>query len=310
MIWHDGAVLPDKALRVGIDDRVFEHGLGLFETFRSWDGRAPLLGRHLARLRASARALGIPLDRVRLPDAGAVAELLSVSGFEAEAGLSRGNPHPSPPPQGGRGPDGERGSLDAPDALLRLTLTAGSETSRPVAWMTARPLPGPESIPLRVVSQTGYVEPFVHAHKMLNYWGRRMAFEAARAQGADEALLTSPEGIVWEGARNSLLIVPRGRTMGIVCPSLNGPVLPGIMRRVATEYLSSRGYAIDERTVCLGELFEAEAVYLANSVRGVRTVGRIDGRALKPPDEGMTRRLVDELPDHIRTLTDADEPAP
>ncbi len=279
MIWHDGEVIPDDALRVGIDDRVFEHGLGLFETFRSWDGRAPLLGRHLERLKGSARVLGIPLDGVRLPGQEAVARLLESSGLGGEA-------------------------------ALRLTVTAGSEAGRPpVAWMTARPLPGPETLPLAVETRGGYSEPFVHRHKMLNYWGRRRAFEWAREKGADELLLVSPEAYVWEGSRNNLLVVTAGRSRVIETPSLHGPVLPGIMRRAALDFAAENGHAIEERIVNLGELFDAEAVFLTNAVRGVRPVGRIDGKAIRSSDV-LTRLFAEDLPRHIRSLPDPDEPAP
>ncbi len=279
MIWHDGVIHPDDALRVGIDDRVFEHGLGLFETFRSWDGRAPLLGRHLDRLRASAKALGIPLEGVRLPDRQAVAGLVEASGF------------------GG-------------DALLRLTVTGGSDRAPPVAWLTARPLPPPETLPLRVGTRGGYTEPFVHRHKMLNYWGRRRAFERATEQGEDEVLLASPEGYVWEGSRNNLLTVTAGRDRVVETPNLHGPLLPGIMRRVALDFLGERGYAIEERTVNLRELLDAEAVYLTNSVRGVRPVRWIDGRPIRTSCQELTTLLLEELPRHIRSLSEADEPQP
>jgi branched-chain amino acid aminotransferase len=279
MIWHDGAILPDDALRVGIEDRVFEHGLGLFETFRSWDGRAALLGRHLARLRASARALGIPLESVRLPDREAVAGLLGAAGLDG-------------------------------DALLRLTATGGSESAAPVAWLTVRPMLPPETLPLRVATKGGCSEPFVHRHKMLNYWGRRRAFERAREQGEDEVLLASPEGYVWEGSRNNLLVVTAGRSRVVETPDLHGPVLPGIMRKVVLDFLGERGYAIEERVVNLRELLDAEAVYLTNSVRGVRPVGRIDGRPVRTSCDELTRLLVDELPRFIQSLPEVDEPQP
>ncbi len=76
MIWVAGRIVPDDELKVSVLDRTFEHGLGLFETLRTWNGRAVLLGRHLARLSRSAEELGLPLDPAALPDAGAVADLL------------------------------------------------------------------------------------------------------------------------------------------------------------------------------------------------------------------------------------------
>lgn len=282
MIWHDGGVIPDDALRVAIDDRVFEHGLGLFETFRSWDGRAPLLSRHLDRLRGSAATLGIPLDGVRLPDRAAVARLLDASR-----------------------PGG--------DALLRLTVTGGSPGVRPpVAWLAAGPLPPPESTPLRVVLLRGDPsDPVVHRHKMLNYWGRRSDYEFARGLGADEAIAATHRDVVREGTRNNVLLVPRGRPRTIATPDLSAPILPGIMRRTALDFAAAAGYAIEERDVTSVELFEAEAVFLTNSVRGVRPVGSIDGRSIGGPSrEGLVRRFAEGLPAYLLALPDTDEPAP
>lgn len=282
MIWHDGEVIPDDVLRVEIDDRVFEHGLGLFETFRSWGGHAPLLARHLDRLRDSARALGIALDGVRLPDRGAVMRLVEVCGM------------------GG-------------DALLRLTLTAGSELGRPpVAWLRAGPLPPPEDLPIRAVMyDEGRSDPPVSRHKMLNYWGRRMAYEFARGRGADEAILASAAGELREGSRNNILIVPRGRPRTIATPDLGAPILPGIMRRAALDFAEACGYAIEERRVALVELFEAEAAFLTNSVRGVRPIGRIDGRRIAGSlGHELTRRFAEVLPDYLLASPDSDRSPP
>jgi branched-subunit amino acid aminotransferase/4-amino-4-deoxychorismate lyase len=285
MIWHDGEVIPDDALRVGIDDRVFEHGLGLFETFRSWDGRAPLLPRHLARLRASAEVLGIPLEAVRLPDRTSITRLLDAAGL------------------GG-------------DALLRLTVTGGSASGRPpVAWMTARPLPPPERVPLSVWvdrNSIGKTEGFIHRHKMLNYWGRRLAYEKATSLGADELLLTSREGWLYEGSRNNVLVVTTGRSRVIETPALlQAPILPGIMRGAALEFARAHGYEVEERIVDSRELYDAEAIFLTNSVRGVRPVGRIDDRQVGSGSSAeLVRLLTEELPRYLRAMPDIDEPAP
>ncbi|MBV8231221.1 MAG: aminotransferase class IV, partial [Planctomycetaceae bacterium] len=87
MIWVGGRVVPDDQLSVSVLDRTFEHGLGLFETLRSWSGRATLLDRHLSRLRRSAEELGLLIDPSALPDAEAVAILLRANGVEGDAML-------------------------------------------------------------------------------------------------------------------------------------------------------------------------------------------------------------------------------
>jgi branched-subunit amino acid aminotransferase/4-amino-4-deoxychorismate lyase len=283
MIWHDGRIIPEEDLKVSINDRVFEHGLGLFETFRTWDGRAPLLSRHLDRLRTSSLALGIDLDRVLLPDRDAVSGLLSAV---------------------------ELGG----DVMLRLTLTAGSARGLPpVCWLAAKPLPGPEPSPLsaQVHRFSGEPDDFVHPHKMLNYWGRRTAYELARRSEVDEALLITRNGLLCEGSRNNVLIIPAGQPQVIKTPPLFLPILPGIMRRVALDFAASRGYAIEETSVDMQELFDADAVFLTNSVRGVRPVGRIDDRPIgSASQDELVRLFAEELPRYIRSLPDVPEPKP
>ena len=119
MIWVRDILVPDEELRISVLDRTFEHGLGLFETFRTWNGHPVLLDRHLERLRRSARELDLPLDDDDLPDARAVADLIEANRDSLAAGK---------------------------DVRLRLTLSGGMATTPPslsVLWMTARPLSPP-----------------------------------------------------------------------------------------------------------------------------------------------------------------------
>ncbi len=87
MIWVRGQLVADDALQVSVLDRTFEHGLGLFETFRTWNRHPTLLPRHLRRLRRSAAELDLALDPASLPDSQAVRDLLNADGREGDAVL-------------------------------------------------------------------------------------------------------------------------------------------------------------------------------------------------------------------------------
>ena len=118
MIWHRGEIIPDDNLRISVLDRTFEHGLGLFETFRTWNGHPTLLERHLERIARSARELGLSLDPpiCRMP--GPCASLIEANREALPPGL---------------------------DVRLRITLSGGhSDPATPggsVVWMSAGPLP-------------------------------------------------------------------------------------------------------------------------------------------------------------------------
>ena len=252
MIWTGGRLLLPEQLAIPLGDRIFEHGLGLFETCRTWNGQAPLLERHLARLARSALDLGIDLEGVPLPDPAAI------------LGLTR--------------------ATARPDALIRLTVSAGRpEGIRPTAWVTAGPLP-------RLRVGEGYrvvAAPWPVAlndqlarHKTLNYWSKRIAFEHAQAVGADEAIIASADGRIWEGSRTNLFLI-HGRDL--ITPPTDGPLVPGIMRELVIEQARSSGFAVVETDVTEDRIATADEVFLTNSVRGLIPVTRWENRDLHPP---------------------------
>jgi branched-chain amino acid aminotransferase len=266
MIWVGGQIVPDEAPAISVLDRTFEHGLGLFETLRTWDRRPLLLDRHLARLRRSAGALRLPLDPAALPDADAVASLLGVAGVEG-------------------------------DAMLRITMTGGRpEGGGSVVWMRHAPLPEPvgdggAGIIFGRWAADG--EEDLARHKTLNYWSRRLASERARARGADEMLNLAPDGRIWEGSRTNVFAV-RGETL--LTPGLDAPIVPGIMRGLVIELAGGEGIDVREGDLARDPgLATADEVFLTNSVRGIIPVGReIDGGRAWPGGP-ITRRLQSGL---------------
>jgi branched-subunit amino acid aminotransferase/4-amino-4-deoxychorismate lyase len=256
MIWSAGRVMADEELAINVLDRTFEHGLGLFETLRTWCGRAPLLARHCERLSDSARALGLPLEPRQLPTEEDVANICEAVSFEG-------------------------------DALLRIVLTGGRTcTDGSVLWMRVEPLPPPVSASGVSVGQPVRVDlcPELARHKTLNYWSRRRARERAESSGHFDALVADSHGYVWETTRANIFGVTSG---SLVTPPLDGPVLPGIMRRVVIERAAAVGLAVYEVRLTFEELDEG---FLTNSVRGVIPIRSLAGRPLEAPGP-VTARL-------------------
>ena len=261
MIWVHGKVVSDDALSVSVLDRTFEHGLGLFETLRTWNGRAPLLGRHLARMGNASVALGIPLEGAKPPDDLAVAALL-----EAER------------------PEG--------DVVLRITLSGGrSELTGSTLWMRSMPMPPPIRRAGAVVDLGSWRVSRSDAlarFKTLNYWSRRQAYQSARALGFDEVLGTTGDGGIWEGSRSNLFIVDSD---SLITPDLEGPIVPGVTRALVRELAG--GLPIASTTTKLltrDDLERADEVFLTNSVRGIIPVSRIANLSWTTPGP-WTQRL-------------------
>lgn len=258
MIWFRGEVVPDDGLRIDARDRTFEHGLGLFETFRTWAGWPSLLRRHLERMQASARALGLDFDPGDLP------------GEEAVRRLRDGHPG---------------------DVRLRIVLSGGGDGQSAV-WMTAGPLPPSMPGGARVV-RTILADPddILARHKTLNYWRRRIEQERAAAEGADEVLCVTPDGWVCEGTRSNLFLVRDGR---LVTPGTDLPMLVGVMRRVVIDRARRRGIEVVEGAVGLSDIGRADEAFLTNSVRGMLPVGRLLGIDLPAPG-AVTAGLWDDI---------------
>ncbi|HEV3163358.1 MAG TPA: aminotransferase class IV [Isosphaeraceae bacterium] len=270
MIWAAGQVMAEPMLTVSIADRTFEHGLGLFETLRTWSREPVLLARHMARLMNSAQQLGVPVDPAILPTTAAVAELLYAQGIKG-------------------------------DALLRITLTGGlSASAGSVAWMRAGPLPpSPQGGATMLGFWTIAHDDPLARHKTLNYWRRRLAFEQAQAVGSDEFLARTPDGLVWEGSRTNLFAVFGQR---VETPPLSGPIVPGVMRKLVLEKAAGLGLKVGERPLHEDELSQADEVFLTNGVRGILPVARLmtTGQSSKaeaggerPPESSEARQSID-----------------
>lgn len=237
MIWSNGRIVAETDLAIPVTDRTFEHGLGLFETLRTWSGRPVLLDRHLARMRRSAESLGLVLDPLSVPDASAVAELVRANQIEG-------------------------------DARLRITLTGGTAPVHgSIGWMRAGPL---TTLPTTGIDVLGFwtvaLDDPLAQHKTLNAWRKRLAHEQTRELGRDESLSRSPDGLIWEGSRTNLFWVV-GQTLET--SPRTGPILPGIMRELVLEQASQTFSTVLECPADLDRLIRADEVFLTNAVSAI-----------------------------------------
>ena len=121
--------------------------------------------------------------------------------------------------------------------------------------------------PLRVrlstqsVSSTNYFLRHKTTHRQ--FYEDQLA--AARQDGFDEVLFTNERGELTEGAISNLFLRIGGRWF---TPPLSCGVLPGIFRRHLLETESMA----EEKVLTLNDLRAADAIYLCNSLRGLRQV--------------------------------------
>ena len=228
------------------DDRGLTLGDGLFETVLWEDGRLHLWAEHYARLARGCAALGL-----RAPDAGqALSAMLdaarALNGVRGAVRLtwSAGS--------GGRG-------LDRPEPVLpRMVVTAAAATAptAPARLVTASTRRNEGSLASRL--------------KTLSYLDSVLARREALAAGADEAVMLNNRGEVACAAAANLFWMRDGV---LHTPALDCGVLDGLIRARMIERYDAR-----EVRAGLDALRAADALYLTNSLIGVRPVGGLDGR--------------------------------
>ena len=237
------------------DDRGLLLGDGLFETVLALDGKLVGLAAHLDRMAAGCAAMGLPpLDRP-------LAERLM---GQALAGVAE------------------------PRAAVRLTLTAGSggrgldrpDTPEPRLFASASVSPLPSGPARLITSSVRRNEGSPAARlKTLAYLDSVLARRAAREQGGDEALMLNSSGQAACAAAANVFWVSQGR---LFTPALECGVLAGTMRARVLAAAGRLGVEVAE-VHALGEALRgAEAIFLTNSLMGVRAVSRLDEMEVGP----------------------------
>ncbi|MCB9838513.1 MAG: aminotransferase class IV [Phycisphaeraceae bacterium] len=281
-VWLNGEFVERDAARVSAFDAGLQHGVGLFETMLAVDGRVFRLEAHMARISESARALGLS-ERLR---GGALGE--AVTACVRRAGLGRAR---------------VRATVTGGDLNL-LTDRSGSGATDPTVLIDVREATAyPAAMFERGVSvviadwRVNPLDPF-EGHKTLRYWPRLRELQVAAGKQAAEAITLQVSNHVAGGCvsnvflvRGGSLVTPIARgeeeSVGAQLPS---PVIPGITRSVVLEWAASRGIPVTRRMCGVGDLLDADEVFLTNSGWGVLPVVRVEAERVDSGEPGpMTR---------------------
>lgn len=267
MLWRDGRVREGTTAPFDHADRGLTLGDGVFDTALALDGRVAFEAAHVARLAASAQALGIPADPKGI--AGAMRALAERGERLAiRTTLTRG-----PGPRGLRPPDDPRPTLFA----------TAAPSGRAIAFAPLRLLP--TGIARNETSPTA-------RHKTLGYLDAVLAAREAAAEGFDEALFLNVRGaVVCAGTGNLFAVFGAA----LATPPLADGVLPGIVRAQVLRIAPACGLAPEERSMTVDELCTAQAVFVTNSLRLLAPVTAVGGQGFAgrehPAFERLTRAL-------------------
>lgn len=262
----NNSVVEAKDAVVSSLDHGFLYGIGLFETFRTYNGVPFLLQRHLERLADGCRQLGIPFEpgEARLRDW--IRRVMDANGLK--------------------------------EAYIRYTVTAGEDIlglpsgdyRQPNHLLYIKELPlqpaslyregkGLQLLQLRRNTPEGPVR-LKSLHYMNNILAKReLAGYRSAASGAEGLMLTAQEEIA-EGIVSNLFFISDKM---LYTPDLTTGILPGITREMVLGLASAAGLMVEEGLYRWEQLAAAEEVFLTNSVQEIVPV-----TTLWQGDNGLT----------------------
>jgi len=261
LFYHvDGELVAASEATVSVEDRGFLYGDAAFETMRAYGGEPFEWAAHMDRLAETCDVLGLDhgLDAADLRQ-------------RVETTL-------------------EANTLA--NAYVRLSITRGVQPGKltpqehvePTVVVIVKPLPrggrkgtsvwdGPAT--LQTVKTKRVPDQSIPSRaKTHNYLNGILARLELRVTDADEALMVDLSGHVTEGATSNVFFI---QDNALRTPSLDGPVLPGITRRVVLELAAEEGIPIKEGHYTPSDVRQADEVFLTNSTWELRPVERVDG---------------------------------
>lgn len=267
----NGTFLPLHETVVGVEDRGYQFGDGVYEVVRSYGGVAFQLEAHLARLEHSAEAIRLPVPIGRSELAGYVAEGMRLAGYhdcKVYLQVTRGvasRDHPFP-------------SHTTPTMVLTFKEMKGFE--------------GPmvqQGVGVVIVSDNRWGRCDI---KSLNLLPNVLARQQAKEQGAFEAVFVR-DGIMTEGAVSNVMAVSKG----VLVTHPRGPqILAGVTRQVVLDLAHKEGIPREERPLAFGEFQEAEEVFLTSTTAEILPVVRVDQKDRIPDYPGpVTTLLIDKF---------------
>ncbi|PCI76506.1 MAG: aminodeoxychorismate lyase [SAR86 cluster bacterium] len=247
-----------QAEHISIRDRGFQYGDGCFETVRVLSSKPILWPAHLKRLQHACKTLQLSVNFELLQSE--ISQLLQAN--------------------------------KAADVILKITITRG-EGGRGYA-------PTEQTDCTRIMQLINYVAPVttngarvvICQHKLssnsllagikhLNRLDQVLA-SAQIPTDFDEGLCMDEEGYVIEGCRSNLLLSIGNK---LVTPDLSKSGVQGVMLNHLIDEFAKQGTRVVRKTISLGELKNADEIFLCNSVFGVWPIAEIQNE-----DWGKTRK--------------------
>jgi len=269
-VFLNGMLVGKKDAKVSVFDHGFMYGYAVFETVLGADGKAVFLKEHLARLRKSARELGIRIPQKNAYFENAVKKVLAVNG------LGNGNAYIRVEISRGEGGIGYTVKCQKPSVVV----------------IAERLRPYPERMfEMGVKAITVETERVLPQAKSTNCVPNALARMNAKKAGAFEALMVDGEGFVREGTVSNVFAVKKG-----VIFTPKNKILRGITRQKVLGMATRLGLKAIEKDFKKREMLQSDECFITSTTMGIMPVTVVDGKKIGRGKPGpVTNKLMEKF---------------
>ena len=264
---------------ISIEDQGLTRGDGVFETMLAANRAVRKLDSHLTRLANSARMLDLPE-----PDAEALRSAISLALANA--------------PEGPQTVVGE-------EHVVKIIISRGVTQAH--SWVTVSPAPettlrqraeGVRAMTLprgHDPAEDGAYPWLLTGAKTLSYALNMAVLRYVKKQGADDAIFVTDDRRILEGATSSVIVAKTiDGVKTLLTPEPNHGILPGTTQGAIFNAARENGWELGFGPLYPQDLYEADGVWLASSVRLLAPVTALNGNPLAV-DPAVTEELLGYL---------------
>lgn len=283
-IWWDGELIPWRDARLHVLSSTLQHGAGVFEGTRAYDGtRGTAVFRlqdHVDRLLDSAKILQMPLavSRERLCHG----HLQVISANSLTHCYIRTNVFY----------DGKVPGVSAQGNDVHVSIAAWEWNAYLGLDAATRGIRVKTSSFSRLHINSSMRKAKANGH----YLNSMLAVHEAKQQGFNDALMLDTHGYVAECSTSNIFLVHRGT---ISTPD-RASILEGITRDTIMTLAQDRGVAVQERRITRDEVYCADEVFVTGTAAEINPVVEVDNRSIGSGLRGpLTERLQAAYSDAI-----------
>lgn len=280
----NGAYVAQRDASVNVEDRGYQFADGIYEVVHVYRRRFIDEARHLDRLERSLGEIQLPMPMPRTSLVRVLHEVV------------------------------RRNRID--EGLLYMQVTRGvarrdhafpSKPIAPALVVTVKRIP---PYPARI--DTWGASAITHPDLR---WARRdikstallpnvLARQAAKEQGAIEAILHEADGTITEGAATSFWIVDQAGVLRT--RQLSHDILPGCTRGALMALMADAGVAFQEGPFTLEDARTANEAFITSATSFVKPILKLDGKDIGDGAPGpVTRKLFDLFAVHVKGVRNA-----